>query len=159
MTKRIYKPTGKPVGRPASKPVGRPRLTLNDFPKGWEQELLRMGSEGMLDVDIKVYLNISNDTFARLLVDEPQFLEVVSRMRSLSHAWWVAISRNSFASGTSKQVNSQLYSLILRNRFKDEWNHAENKVDITTQGDKLDSNKKIEIEIVRKLTDGDKDKG
>jgi hypothetical protein len=157
MTKRIYKPTGKPVGRPASKPVGRPRLTLNDFPKGWEQELLRMGSEGMLDVDIKVYLNISNDTFARLLVDEPQFLEVVSRMRSLSHAWWVAISRNSFASGTSKQVNSQLYSLILRNRFKDEWN-AENKVDITSGGEKIDSNKKIEIEIVRKLTDGEQDK-
>jgi hypothetical protein len=46
----------------------------------------------------------------------------------------------------------------MRNKFKDEWNNAENKVDITTQGDKLDSNKKIEIEIVRKLTDGDKDK-
>ena len=139
------------------KPVGRPRLTLDEFPKGWKEELTRMGSEGMLDVDIKVYLNISNDTFARLLVDEPQFLEIVSQARQLSHSWWVAISRNSFASGTSKQVNSQLYSLILRNRFKDEWN-AENKVDITSGGEKIDSNKKIEIEIVRKLTDGDKDK-
>lgn len=139
------------------KPVGRPRLTLDEFPKGWKEELLRMGAEGMLDVDIKVYLNISNDTFARLLVDEPQFLEIVSQARQLSHSWWVAISRNSFASGTSKQVNSQLYSLILRNRFKDEWN-AENKIDITSQGEKIDSNKKIEIEIVRKLTDGKEDK-
>ncbi len=139
------------------KPVGRPRLTLDEFPKDWKEQLLRMGSEGMLDVDIKVYLNISNDTFARLLVDEPQFLEIVSQARQLSHSWWVSISRNSFASGTSKQVNSQLYSLILRNRFKDEWN-AENKVDITSGGEKIDSNKKIEIEIVRKLTDGDKDK-
>jgi len=132
------------------KPVGRPRLTLDEFPKGWKEELLRMGAEGMLDVDIKVYLNISNDTFARLLVDEPQFLEIVSQARQLSHSWWVAISRNSFASGTSKQVNSQLYSLILRNRFKDEWN-AENKVDITSGGEKIDSNKKIEIEIVKKI--------
>jgi hypothetical protein len=139
------------------KPVGRPRLTLDEFPKDWKEQLLRMGAEGMLDVDIKVYLNISNDTFARLLVDEPQFLEIVSQARTLSHSWWVSISRNSFASGTSKQVNSQLYSLILRNRFKDEWN-AENKVDITSGGEKIDSNKKIEIEIVRKLTDGKEDK-
>lgn len=140
------------------KPVGRPRLTLEDFPKDWKEQLIKMGNEGMLDVDIKVYLNISNDTFSRLLNDEPQFLEVVSQARQLSHSWWVAISRNSFASGTSKQVNSQLYSLILRNRFKDEWN-AENKVDITTGGEKIDSNKKIEIEIVRKIVeDGDKDK-
>jgi hypothetical protein len=139
------------------KPVGRPRLKLEDFPKDWKEQLLRMGADGMLDVDIKVYLNISNDTFSRLLNDEPQFLEIVSQARQLSHSWWVAISRNSFASGTSKQVNSQLYSLILRNRFKDEWN-AENKVDITSGGEKIDSNKKIEIEIVRKLTDGKEDK-
>jgi hypothetical protein len=139
------------------KPVGRPRLTLDEFPKDWKEQLLRMGADGMLDVDIKVYLNISNDTFSRLLNDEPQFLEIVSQARQLSHSWWVAISRNSFASGTSKQVNSQLYSLILRNRFKDEWN-AENKVDITSGGEKIDSNKKIEIEIVRKLTDGKEDK-
>jgi hypothetical protein len=71
-------------------------------------------------------------------------------MRTLSHVWWINISRDSFASGTSKQVNSQLYSLILRNRFKDEWNHAESKVDITTQGEKIDSNKKIEVEILTK---------
>jgi hypothetical protein len=89
--------------------------------------------------------------------EESQFSEIVSQMRTLSHAWWVSISRNSFASGTSKQVNSQLYSLILRNRFKDEWN-AENKIDITTQGEKIDSNKKIEIEIIKKAIDGDQSK-
>jgi len=139
------------------KPVGRPKISIDEFPKNWKEELLRMGAEGMLDVDIKAYLNISNDTFYRLMEEEPQFSEIVSQMRTLSHVWWINISRNSFASGTSKQVNSQLYSLILRNRFKDEWN-AENKVDITSGGEKIDSNKKIEIEIVRKLTDGKEDK-
>ena len=149
MAKRNYKPTGNPVGRP--------RLTLDEFPKDWKTELIKMGEQGMLDVDIKAYLNISNETFSRLLEREPEFLEIVSRMRTLSHIWWINISRNSFASGTSKQVNSQLYSLILRNRFKDEWN-AENKIDITTQGEKIDSNKKIEIEIIRKAIDGKEDK-
>jgi len=139
-----------------NKPVGRPKISLDEFPKGWKEELARMGSEGQLDVDVKVYLNISNDTFTRLLNEEPEFLEIVSRMRQLSHAWWVAISRNSFTQGTSKQVNSQLYSLVLRNRFKDEWNQAENKVDITTGGEKIDSKKKIEIEIVKKIV-GDKE--
>jgi hypothetical protein len=135
--------------RATGNPVGRPKISIDEFPKDWKEHLLRMGADGMLDVDIKAYLNISNDTFTRLLNDEPEFLEIVSQMRTLSHVWWLNISRNSFASGTSKQVNSQLYSLILRNRFKDEWNNAENKVDITTQGDKIDSNKKIEIEIIK----------
>jgi hypothetical protein len=148
MARRNYKPTGNPVGRP--------RLTLDEFPKDWKTELIKMGEQGMLDVDIRVYLNISTETFYRLLERESEFLEIVSRMRELSHIWWINISRNSFANGTSKQVNSQLYSLIMRNRFKDEWN-AENKVDITTGGEKIDSNKKIEIEIIRKAIDGKED--
>jgi len=140
------------------KPIGRPRLTLDEFPKGWKEELARMGSEGMLDIDAKVYLHISNETFSRLLEREPDFLEAVSVMRQLSHAWWARLPRESFGSGTSRQMNSQLYALVMRNKFKDEWNNAESKVDITTQGDKIDSNKKIEIEIVKKIVDGDKDK-
>jgi hypothetical protein len=140
------------------KPLGRPRITLDEFPKGWKEELARMGSEGMLDVDAKVYLHISNETFSRLLEREPDFLEAVSIMRQLSHSWWARLPREAFGSGTSKQMNSNLYSLVMRNKFKDEWNNAESKVDITTQGDKLDSNKKIEIEIVRKIVDGKEDK-
>jgi len=149
MARRNYKPTGNPVGRP--------RITIDEFPKDWKTELIKMGEQGMLDVDIRVYLNISTETFYRLLERESEFLEIVSRMRELSHIWWINISRNSFANGTSKQVNSQLYSLIMRNRFKDEWN-AENKVDITTGGEKIDSNKKIEIEIIRKAIDGNESK-
>jgi hypothetical protein len=146
MSKQADKPTGNPVGRP--------KINIKQFPKGWKEELVRMGQDGQLDIDAKVYLNISNDTFTRLLNEEPQFLEAISMMRQLSHAWWARLPRESFRSGTSKQMNSQLYSLVMRNKFKDEWNHAENKVDITTQGDKIDSNKKIEIEIIKKSIDG-----
>lgn len=150
MTRRAYKPTGKPVGRP--------KVTIDEFPKGWKEELARMGSEGQMDIDAKVYLNISNETFRRMMIEDPEFTEAISIMRQLSHAWWNRLPRESFGSGTSKQMNSHLYSLVMRNRFKDDWNHAENKVDITTQGDKLDStNKKIEIEIVKKIVDGKQD--
>ena len=141
-----------------NKPLGRPKKSIDEFPKDWKEQLIKMGSEGQMDIDAKVYLNVSNDTFDRLLRDEPDFLEIVSMMRQASHSWWGRLPRESFGSGTSRQMNSQLYSLIMRNRFKNEWN-AESKVDITTQGDKIDSNKKIEIEIVRKIVeDGEQDK-
>ena len=149
MAKRVRKPTGNPIGRP--------KISIDQFPEDWKEELLRMGAEGQLDIDAKVYLNISNETFSRLLEREPDFLETISMMRQLSHSWWASLSRNAFRDGTSKQMNSNLYALVLRNKFKDEWNHAEQKVDITTQGDKLDS-KKIEIEIVKKAIDGEDNK-
>jgi hypothetical protein len=140
------------------KPVGRPKISIDEFPKNWKEELSRMGSEGQLDVDAKVYLHISNDTFTRMMSEEPEFSEAISIMRQLSHSWWARLPRQAFGSGTSKQMNSNLYALVMRNKFKDEWNSAESKIDITTQGDKLDSNKKIEIEIVKKIVDGDQSK-
>lgn len=150
MAKRVYKP--------APKPIGRPKVTIDEFPKDWKEELIRMGKEGMLDIDAKVYLNISNETFTRMMIEDNDFAEAISMMRQLSHSWWARLPRESFGSGTSRQMNSQLYSLVMRNKFKDEWNHAENKVDITTQGDKIDSNKKIEVEIIKKSIDGDQSK-
>lgn len=142
MAKRNYKPTGNPVGRP--------KISIDEFPKNWKEEAIRMGQEGMLDIDLKVYLNISNDTFTRMMAEEPEFSEAVSMMRSHSHAWWARLPRQAFGSGTSKQMNSNLYALVMRNKFKDEWNHQESKIDITTQGEKIDSNKKIEVEILTK---------
>ena len=94
-------------------------------------------------------LPISNDTFDRLLNDEPEFLEAVLKMRQFSESWWTSISIKSFQNGTSKNINSNLYSLMLRNAFKKNWNEAQTKVDITTGGEKIDSNKKIEIEIIK----------
>jgi hypothetical protein len=107
-----------------------------------------MGQEGMFDVDLRVKLGITKDTFYSLLENEPEFSEAVSEFRELSHTWWASIPRKGFKNGESKNLNSNLYSLIMRNRFKDDWN-AEKKVDITTGGDKLDSNNKIQIEILK----------
>jgi hypothetical protein len=134
-------------------PVGRPRKTLNDLPNNWKLRLIEMGQEGMFDMDAKVYLGISNDLFDRLLDEEPEFLETISKMRQLSETWWTSISRKSFQNGTSKNVNSNLYSLIMRNAYKKNWNEAQTKVDITTGGDKIDGNKKIEIEIIKSKID------
>lgn len=135
------------------RPVGRPLLTCDDLPKGWEKKLIQMGKEGKFDVHVRTYLNMANDTFYRLLDDEPKFLEIVNRMRELSQEWWVNLPIESFSKGDSKNMNSQLYSLIMRNRFQG-WNDSLTKIDITTQGEKIDK-QKIEIEIIKKTLEND----
>ena len=135
------------------RPVGRPLITIDDLPKGWDKKLILMGKEGKFDVHVRTYLNMANDTFYRLLDDEPKILEIVNRMRELSQEWWVNLPIESFSKGDSKNMNSQLYSLIMRNRFQG-WNDSLTKIDITTQGEKIDK-QKIEIEIIKKTLEND----
>lgn len=130
-------------------PIGRPRKTLNDLPKNWKSVMLEMGNEGYFDVDVRVRLGISKHIFYEFMNEYPEFAESVNEFRDISHTFWNSIPRKAFQSGLSKNINSNLFSLIMRNRFKDEWNEAQTKVDITTGGDKIDSNKKIEIEIIK----------
>lgn len=130
------------------RPVGRPRKTLNDLPEGWQIKLREMGQEGMLDIDAIVYLGIAKDTFYVMLDEYPEFLEAVQEMRQYSQSWWASIPRKSFKDGKSKDINSNLWHLVMRNKFGNEWN-AEKKVDITSGGEKIDSTKKIEIEIIK----------
>ena len=129
-------------------PVGRPRKTLKDLPNNWQLMCQEMGREGHFDVDLRVRLGITKETFYSLLENEPEFYEAINEFRELSQNWWNSIPKKGFKDGTSKNLNSNLYALIMRNRFKDDWN-VEKKVDITTGGDKIDGNKKIEIEIIK----------
>lgn len=138
------------------KPVGRPKKTLKDLPQGWQTKLLEMGREGMLDIDAIAYLGISRETFYEFLDEYEEFTNTVNEMRIYSHTWWASIPRKGFKEGKSKDLNSNLWHLVMRNKFKDEWN-TEKKVDITTGGEKIDSNKKIEIEIIKtKIQDEDR---
>jgi hypothetical protein len=134
--------------------VGRPKKTLADLPTNWELTLYELGSQGKFDMDAKVSLGISNDLFERFMNEEPKFSEAISKMRQLSETWWTSISIKAFQNGTSKNVNSNLYALMMRNAFKNNWNTTSN-VDITSGGEKIDSTKKIEIEIVRNKIEKD----
>lgn len=138
------------------RPVGRPLKTLNDLPHNWQLIAIEMGREGHFDVDLRVALGINKETFYRMIEDEPEFSEIVNEFRELSHNWWNSIPRKGFKDGASKNLNSNLYSLIMRNRFRDDWN-VEKKVDITSGGEKIDSNKKIEIEIIKSKEQNDQE--
>lgn len=137
-------------------PGGRPPKTLNDLPPNWKLILQEMGNEGYFDVDVRVSLGITRHTFYKFLDEYEEFAEAVEEFRELSHTFWNSIPRKAFKNGQSKNLNSNLYSLIMRNRFKGDWNEANTRVDITSGGDKIDSGKKITIEIIKnKIEDGE----
>lgn len=138
------------------RPKGRPRKTLNDLPANWETKLIEMGREGMFDIDAIVYLGIGSQLFYQWVEENEHFSNTINEMRHLSHTWWASIPRKGFKEGKSKDVNSNLWSLIMRNKFKDQWN-VEKKVDITSGGEKIDSNKKIEIEIIKSKEQNDQE--
>jgi hypothetical protein len=114
-----------------------------------------MGNEGMFDIDAIVYLGIGSELFYKWVNENEQFSKTIKEMRELSHTWWASIPRKGFKDGKSKDLNSNLWSLIMRNKFKDQWN-VEKKVDITSGGEKIDSPKKIEIEIIKNKLDEEK---
>jgi len=132
------------------RPVGRPKKTLADLPNNWQLSLLEMGAEGKFDMDAKVFLGLSNDLFDRFMEEEPEFSETIFKMRQISETWWSSIARKSFQQGTSKNINSNLFSLVMRNAYKKNWNEAQTKVDITSNGKEIEGTKKYEIEIIKK---------
>ena len=105
--------------------LGRPKKKLSDLPNGWELRLLEMGREGMLDVDARVYLGISKDTFYRLLDEEPNFSEAVNAMREASHTWWASIPRKGFKDGTSNSTTSVITRTVGATRINYNWTWAE----------------------------------
>jgi len=115
-----------------------------------------MGREGMFDIDAIVYLGIGSQLFYQWVEENEHFSNTINEMRHLSHTWWASIPRKGFKEGKSKDLNSNLWSLIMRNKFKDQWN-VEKKVDITSGGEKIDSNKKIEIEIIKSKEQNDQE--
>ena len=58
----------------------------------------------------------------------------------------------SMSSNGGAQFNSRLWSLIVRNKFPNHWSES-SKVDVTTQGDKINDDKSITIEIVKPKSD------
>lgn len=122
------------------------------IPESWEQDILTMGSEGKSLVHILNYLNISWDTFYRLMDRDPKFLETVNKFKKLSEQWWLDIVQREWINGNSKSINSNHWSIIMRNMFKERWSDRK-EVDLTSGGDKLQKEPTLQIEIIKKITD------
>ena len=142
----------KKVGRPAfenSKQLEEKGI----FPKDWKQGLINLGKEGKAQTHFMVYLNISKNTYYKIIQIDPEFRDIVAQARDQSKLWWFEIAREGFDKSQSKTINGQLFSLMIRNLFPDDYVDKK-EVDIQTLGQPIKDNK-IQIEIIKKIISDD----
>lgn len=121
------------------------------FPENWKDVLIEIGRGGGNRIDMMIELDLNHDTFARLMNRSTEFSETVNKAIRLSEQWWIEIAKREWIKGNSKSINSNHWSLIMRNMFKDNWSDRKD-VDITTKGDKIDNVRTFEVEIVKTVT-------
>ena len=124
------------------------------IPETWYEDIIQLGKEGSAEVHIVSYMKINWDTHKRLMERSPKYLEAVKQAQTESEKWWMDIAKKEWIEGNSKNINSNHWSLIMRNMFKDRWSDRKD-VDITSKGDKINDNT-ISVEIIKKAQqDGD----
>jgi len=95
--------------------MGRPKITLDDFPKGWEEEILALGKVGASDVEMRGYLNcICHETWTRLIEEEPHFSETIKKASALCQIWW---EKNGRLNLENKDFSATLWYMNMKNRL------------------------------------------
>ena len=130
---------------------GRPRIetTMN---AEWYKIIIESGRQGKHITDFLIQLGISWDSHYELLKRNTKYNEAFKEYNKLCEEWWYEKARESIESGQSNKFNQRLWTQIMKNKFRDNWKD-DKQLDITTQGDKLNDNKSIQIEIIKPDTE------
>jgi hypothetical protein len=131
--------------------VGRPRVETYIDPM-WKEIILDSGREGKHLTDFLIKLGFSYETHYELIKRNKQYSETIKEYNKLCEQWWYNKAYESIVKGESNKFNQRLWTIIMKNKFRDNWTD-EKQVDITTGGDKIQSDNKIQIEIVRQTLD------
>jgi hypothetical protein len=124
-------------------------------PTTWKEDIVELGRQGKTQVHIVNYMGINWDTYKRLQERDPIFLEVVNMAMSLSEQWWIDIASNMWMNGQAKNINSQHWSLMMRNLFRERWSDRKD-YDIKTDGKPITNDNQIVVEIVKQKPDDEK---
>ena len=133
--------------------VGRPRVETR-LPECWDEIILQAGNEGKHITDFLLTLGISWQAHYDLLQRNKKYKSVVNEYKKLCENWWFEKARTSMEENNGLGFNSRLWSLIMRNKFGDNWTDS-TRVDVTSKGESIDKSP-IQIEII-KPTDNNKD--
>lgn len=122
--------------------TGAPKKSIDKLPENWQEDILKMYTEGASDVEIKALIHswlgsFSNDLWERWLKEELMFSETIKRGKILSQSWWESQGRKNLS---TRDFNSTLWYMNMKNRFG--WADTQ-KVDHTSGGEK------ISIKLVR----------
>lgn len=128
---------------------GRPRVEDRMIPE-WYNIVIDAGKNGKHITDFLITLGISWDTHHALLKRNKRYSEAFNEYNKLCEQWWYNKAHEAIASGESNKFNQRLWTIIMKNKFKGNW-QDEKSVDITTKGDKLNpTDNTIQVEIIRK---------
>lgn len=125
---------------------GRPRTETYINP-AWKDIILQSGKEGKHITEFLLILGLSWDQHYAMLKRNSEYSKAVQEYRILCENYWFNLAHKSMEDGGGQGFNSRLWSLIVRNKFPDNWSES-SKVDVTTGGEQIDRNS-ITIEIVK----------
>ena len=145
--------------------VGRPKkYTIKNLVESgrwspdWKKEILELGREGKSRVHIRNHFNMNKNSYHELYDCDMEFRETINKAMELSQQWWIDIAQKRWIEGTEKNINSNHWSLIMRNMFKEEWSDRK-EMDVTSEGEKLNGGNDIIVKIISpEKEDGVQDK-
>ena len=126
------------------------------IPETWYEDILDIGRQGKAEVSIVNYMDISWNTHQRLMERSPEYLKAVNNAKKLSEEWWVEIARKQWVDGNSKSINSNHWSLMMRNMFNNRWSDKKD-YDIKSDGQSIKPDQGIIIEVIQPKKDENTD--
>lgn len=126
---------------------GRPRVETYLNP-AWAEIIIESGRNGQHITDFLIKLGISWDTHYELLKRNKAYLDAFNEYNKLCEQWWYEKAYDAMQSGESNKFNQRLWGIIVTNKFRNNW-REQKSLDVTTQGEKLNDNKTIQIEIIK----------
>jgi hypothetical protein len=130
---------------------GRPRIETRLNPM-WKEIILEKGRQGKHITAFLIELGISWEGHYALIKRNRDYSETFNEYQRLCEDWWYNKMHESVVKGESNRFNQRLFAIIMKNKFRDNWSD-EKKIDITTQGEKINQDNKIQIEILKTKID------
>jgi hypothetical protein len=87
-----------------------------------------------------------------MLKRNKDYSEAVKEYNKLCEEWWYNKAHEAISNGESNRFNQRLWTVIMKNKFRDNW-HDEKQLDITTKGEQIGTDNNIQIEIIKKTLD------
>ena len=132
--------------------VGRPSITTEKLVErgiwtpDWQNRILELGRQGKTRTHMMEEMMLARQTFYRLYDSDEEFRHTVNRAMVLSQNWWINIAQSRWLEGKEKNINSNHWSLMMRNMFKEDWSEKQ-YIDHTSNGEKI-NDKDIVVKII-----------
>ena len=132
---------------------GRPKIRIEDlvergvWPEDWKEVILQMGKEGAQHTHIMERFDLARETYYKLMNRDTDFRDTVNKAQTYAQNYWVKFMEDAFIKGESKSINSNLWSLVMRNKFKEDWSEKQ-YIDHQTKGESINNDNNIVVKII-----------